>query len=90
MANLHCSFMLVLKGLEYGTIRHLHCKFLMVTHGILAHQYTPQVRGNMSGRHLASPSWRLGLLCCQGYDGEALCISTMVQSTTLYGPGLLL
>ena len=61
MAKLHCSFMLVLKGLKYGTTRHLHCKFLMVTHGILAHQYTPEVRGDMSGQHLFScAQWRMG------------------------------
>lgn len=51
----------MLKGLEYGTTRHLHCKYLMVTHGILAHQFTPEERGldvsrfrgpvSMAGKH---------------------------------------
>ncbi len=42
----HCaSYTLILKGLEFGTTRHLKCKYLMVTHGILAHQYTPAERG---------------------------------------------
>lgn len=35
----------MLKGLEFGTTRHLNCKYLMVTHGILAHQFTPAERG---------------------------------------------
>ena len=45
-------YLLILKGLEFGTTRHLRCKYLMVTHGILAHQYTPQVRGGLSGTHM--------------------------------------
>lgn len=62
-------YLLILKGLEFGTTRHLRCKYLMVTHGILAHQYTPQVRGGLSGTHmtchlLAQPLYPLADKSC--------------------------
>ena len=62
------SYTLVLKGLEFGTTRHLKCKYLMVTHGILAHQYTPAERGLDTSRFR-------GPVSLAGKDNDVDCIA---------------
>ncbi len=60
-------YTLVLRGLEYGTKRHLRCKFLMVTHGILAHQFTPAERGLDTSRFA-------GPVCLAGKHNGVDCV----------------
>jgi hypothetical protein len=64
-------YTLVLKGLEFGTTRHLRCKFLMVTHGILAQQYTLQERG------LTPPETFKGII---SYAGNKLSCNSCIYS----------